>query len=166
MKDLKRQAKIERRKAEREAHESASARTRFWSKVSWFTGGPLLIVALFLAWNSGWFGPPADDHPYADFAKCLTEADLTMYGTDWCPYCQNQKQMFDDAFEFIDYVNCDFNKNLCQIKGVKGYPTWHFQGQLWAEGVQTFPDFADISGCTLPEGVEATGDGGVTVVEE
>lgn len=151
--DAKRHAKLERRRAERLARETSAGRTQFWSRVGWFTGGPLLIVAGFLAWNAGWFGAPASEHPYAEFAQCLSDEGLVMYGTDWCPHCQDQKQMFEDAFEFIEFVNCDFNKTTCQSLGVTGYPTWFYQGEKWADGVQAFGEFAEISGCSLPEGV-------------
>jgi glutaredoxin len=170
LKNSKRLEKIERRKDERDAREATLTRSRFLSKVSLFTGVPLLIVGFFLAWNAGWFGAPASEHPYAPFAQCLTDAGLTMYGADWCPHCQDQKAMFDDAFEFIDYVNCDFNKTECAQK-VDGYPTWYYQDKFWEDGVQSFNDFAEVSGCTLPEGVDSTieevsSDGVVTVVEE
>ena len=31
---------------------------------------------------------------YDGFASCMTEKGVIMYGTDWCPNCQNQKQLF------------------------------------------------------------------------
>lgn len=58
-------------------------------------------------------------------AKCLTEKGWTMYGADWCPHCKAQKEMFGvDAFKFVNYVECPENSNLCNAKGITGYPTW------------------------------------------
>lgn len=61
--------------------------------------------------------------------------------------------MFEEAFDFIEFVNCDFNQLTCQSNGVTGYPAWFFNGAPWAEGVQTFDAFSEISGCPLPEGM-------------
>lgn len=151
VKDSKRLEKQERRKHDRQTQAQREGSARFFKRIAGVTGAGILLLLLVVGWNRGWIGGNAEEHPYAGFAQCLTDAGLTMYGTDWCPHCQEQKKMFDDSFDFIDYVNCDFNQSVCKQKGVTGYPTWHFDGAFWAEGVQTFPQFAEVSGCELPE---------------
>ncbi len=58
-------------------------------------------------------------------AKCLTEKGWTMYGAYWCPHCKAQKEFFgEEAFKFINYVECTEKTDLCNAKKVQGYPTW------------------------------------------
>jgi hypothetical protein len=58
------------------------------------------------------------------FAKCLTEKGWVMYGAEWCSHCKEQKALFGDSFQYIKYVECPDNVQLCLNKGVNGYPTW------------------------------------------
>ena len=148
----KRQEKIERRKRQKQAKEQSTQQRQFAQKMFGIGGTVVGIFVIFLLWTNGVIGGERDPHKFDEFAACLTEADLVMYGTDWCPHCQDQKQMFGDAFDLIEYYNCDFNQALCDAKGVEGYPTWHVGSDFFGTGVQTFYDFADASGCELPEG--------------
>jgi hypothetical protein len=59
-------------------------------------------------------------------AKCLTSKGVVMYGTDWCPHCQDQKRLFGSSFRYMAYVNCDVSPEACSAAGVVGYPTWVF----------------------------------------
>ncbi len=58
------------------------------------------------------------------FAKCLTEKGWTMYGAKWCSHCQAQKDLFGDSFQYVTYVECPDNAELCVAEGINGYPTW------------------------------------------
>jgi hypothetical protein len=58
------------------------------------------------------------------FAKCLTEKGWTMYGAEWCAHCKDQKELFGASFQYIKYVECPDNVQLCIDKGINGYPTW------------------------------------------
>lgn len=149
--DQKRREKIERRKKERSEQEALKAQSSFRNRLLMIGGSAVLIVGLIVAWNSGLFGGSADDHPYGEFAQCLTDNDVTMYGTDWCPNCQEQKRMFEVAFNNIDYVNCDFNTQVCRNQKIEGYPTWKKDLTLIGAGVQTFKTLGEAAGCELPE---------------
>jgi len=90
-----------------------------------------------------------------DFAECLSDADIGMYGTDWCSACAEQKKMFEDAFEGsfskVDFVNCDFNSEECDDAEIEGYPTWKIGGEfLGNPGGKTFLELATAGGCGLP----------------
>lgn len=82
------------------------------------------------------------------FASCLTEKKVKMYGTDWCHYCQNQKELFGDSFKFINYINCDKKKQECITVGVEGYPTWEINNKLYP-GVQQLTKLAELTGCSI-----------------
>ncbi len=85
---------------------------------------------------------------YDGFAQCLTEKQVTMYGTDWCKYCQQQKGMFGKSFKYVNYVNCDFNEQECDTAGVQGYPTWEINGEVYS-GVQPLEYLSSLSECEL-----------------
>jgi glutaredoxin len=90
---------------------------------------------------------------YDDFAQCLTEKGFTMYGAYWCPHCANQKAMFGSSFKYVNSVECDPNGNnpqpqLCQQKGITGYPTWIYNDQRLS-GEQSIESLSILSGCPL-----------------
>lgn len=85
---------------------------------------------------------------YDVFAQCLTDAGVKMYGTEWCPHCQNQKKLFGKSFKIINYIDCDKNRETCLIEGIQGYPTWKLNGESYT-GEQSFKSLAQISECKL-----------------
>ncbi len=85
---------------------------------------------------------------YDALAKCLTEKGVTMYGTTWCPHCNNQKKMFGTSFQYIMFVDCDAKPGTCSAAGVQGYPTWVINGTNYP-GEQTAADLARYSGCSV-----------------
>ncbi|HOX40996.1 MAG TPA: hypothetical protein PK263_02285 [bacterium] len=61
-------------------------------------------------------------------AKFLSEKGAVLYGAYWCPHCQEQKELFGQAFKYIDYVECDAkgtnsNPDECEAVDIKSYPT-------------------------------------------
>lgn len=78
--------------------------------------------------------------------KCLSEKGVKMYGSDTCPYCQNQKKMFGEDFTKINYINCDFDKSVCSEKGITGYPVWEIDDKMSA-GLKSLEELAAATGC-------------------
>jgi len=83
-------------------------------------------------------------------AEHLTAQDATMYGAFWCPHCADQKELFGEAVEDIQYVECDpegenAQPELCREKNIEGYPTWEIDGQLYP-GTQPLEELARLSG--------------------
>ena len=96
----------------------------------WVGGALLIIIALVSVFA---FRPGK----YDAFAKCLTEKKVVMYGEDWCPYTQAQKNMFGKSFKYVDY----------QVKtGLRVRPTWVIDDKLY-ERVQSFETLSALSGC-------------------
>lgn len=81
-------------------------------------------------------------------ALCLTQKGVIMYGTEWCPHCQNQKKLFGTAFASIHYVDCDANPDQCTAANIQGYPT---RVGLWisSPGQQALSDIAETFACTM-----------------
>ncbi|MEY4731111.1 MAG: hypothetical protein RL681_57 [Candidatus Parcubacteria bacterium] len=110
-----------------------------------------ILIALVLA-GVGLFelyGFPVADGTYDAFAKCLADKKVTMYGAAWCPHCQREKRLFGSSIQFVPYVECPNNPQMCLAKGVKGYPTWVFpDGRIFA-GEQGLQKLSSESGCPL-----------------
>lgn len=95
--------------------------------------------------------PPVDSSPEVRLAKHLASIGATMYGTYWCPHCSTQKKLFGDAFQYVNYVDCDpkapknADASLCLKKGIKVYPTWEINGQRYI-GVKSLEELSYLSG--------------------
>ncbi|MFH1317156.1 MAG: thioredoxin domain-containing protein [Candidatus Woesearchaeota archaeon] len=81
-------------------------------------------------------------------AKCLTENGVKMFGAEWCSHCQNQKKMFGDSFQYVDYVDCDKRRDECTSAKVSGYPTWVVDGKNYP-GEQALSRLASLAGCEI-----------------
>lgn len=92
--------------------------------------------------------PPANVNK-DDFARCLTQNGLKMYGTETCGACQYQKNLFGSSFSYITYIKCN-ESPLCSQKGVRATPTWEdAAGQLYP-GARQLTDLGKIAGCAPP----------------
>ena len=112
----------------------------------------MAVVVLIIGFGLNAYMIPTEGK-YDEFAKCLSDKDVTMYGAYWCPHCANQKQMFGPSFKYVKYVECDpkgndANPQLCTEKGIYGYPTW-IHGDTRLSGEQTLRELSSISGCKL-----------------
>ena len=87
---------------------------------------------------------------YDTFAKCITEKGAVMYGTEWCSHCQNQKRAFGKSFQYIDFVDCDLKKDECSKAGVRVYPTWIIDGELYT-GEKELYRLASLTDCEFVE---------------
>jgi len=105
----------------------------------------IIVVLVIIYFSVSYFTRPGN---YDEFAKCLTEKEVIMYGTDWCHFCKEQKAMFGKSFKHIDYINCDFNKDACDSAGVSGYPTWVINNENYP-GTRSLDYLASVSGCNI-----------------
>jgi len=83
-------------------------------------------------------------------AKYLKEKGMILYGAYWCPHCKEQKELFGDAAQYLDYVECDAkgegaNPDECVARGIEGYPTWIYEGKQYS-GSQSLEKLAEIVG--------------------
>lgn len=86
-----------------------------------------------------------------EFARCLAEKGVAMFGAYWCSHCQNEKEAFGDSFKYINYIECTEKPQECLAKEVKGYPTWIFPDGRKLEGEQGIENLSRESGCQLPD---------------
>ncbi len=69
------------------------------------------------------YGCPEEINAEA-LAKELSAQGWTVYGTDRCSWCIKQKDDFGDGFKYINYVNCEENRQACIEAGISGIPCW------------------------------------------
>jgi len=87
------------------------------------------------------------------FADCLTEKGAVLYGADWCSPCLNQKKVFGDSFDKINYVICTDSQDTlqsdeCESAGIEVYPTWVINDQE-LRGLQSLEELGSATGCVL-----------------
>ena len=116
-------------------------------KAFWWGIGFIVVVALVWYFSSR-------PGKYDNFAQCLTDEGVKMYGAYWCPHCQAQKKLFGASWKFIDYIECatpgtDTPKPVCVVAGIKSYPTWEFGADRKVSGELTLEQLASFSGCEL-----------------
>src|SRR4030095_5057246 len=90
---------------------------------------------------------------YDDFAKCLSQKDVKMYGAFWCPHCKEQKAEFGSSVQYLPYVECSTpdgqgQLQVCIDAGIKSYPTWDFNGKK-ETGVFTLAELSQKTSCPL-----------------
>jgi len=95
-------------------------------------------------------------HKYDQFARCLTQKGIKMYGAYWCPHCTEQKELFGASFKLAPYVECGVPgttsklSDACADAAIKHFPTWQFPpvGER-VEGVIPLQDLSFRAGCPL-----------------
>ena len=88
------------------------------------------------------------------FAQCLAARQVKMYGLYWCTHCEEQKEMFGSAFQYVPYIECGIKGSRaeqpsCKQDGVKNFPTWQFATERH-EGVLRLESLSEKTGCSLP----------------
>ncbi len=100
-------------------------------------------------------GSPTANVPaqYDDFAKCLSEKGVKMYGAYWCSHCKTQKELFGGSWQYMNYVECsntDGSQNkVCSAAGITAYPTWELPSGQRMQGELTLDQLSKLSNCTL-----------------
>ncbi|MFH1802976.1 MAG: thioredoxin domain-containing protein [archaeon] len=118
--------------------------------VPWIIAIIALVAAFFFISRGGSSSGSLDE-----FAQCLTDSGAVMYGSYWCGHCQNQKASFGDGWNKINFIECDPNgegarPQLCEQKGITGYPTWIFADGERLSGELSHKVLASKTGCGAP----------------
>ena len=122
------------------------------------TGGlALVVVAAFHFYHAGWLGADAGpEDPYLKaLAIHLNQSDAQFFGAEWCPRCQDQKEMFGRSAFRLPFVDCSpGGRNappapICSVNGVESYPTWIIRGERHL-GILPLAELARLSGFQPP----------------
>ena len=109
--------------------------------------GALVLTAAFFILNKKNTGLVAN---FDTFAQCLADKSVTMYGTEWCVYCQKEKALFGNSFRLVPYVDCGKEPGQCTEKKIEATPTWVFPDNKRLVGLQSLEKLSQESGCPLP----------------
>ena len=109
--------------------------------------GALVLTAAFFILNKKFTGPKVN---LDVFAQCLADKNITMYGTEWCVYCQKQKKLFGDSFRLVPEVDCGKEPSKCTENKIEATPTWTFSDGHRLIGLQTLEKLSQESSCPLP----------------
>lgn len=85
---------------------------------------------------------------YDDFAKCLSEKEVIVYGNDYCSYTSTQLNYFGKSKKYLNYVRCVDDEELCNNKNIDVTPTWEIDGEMY-EQVQNFEKLSSLTGCEI-----------------
>lgn len=118
------------------------------TKIWWIIFLLLIVGLIFLAVRSK-KGTGAIYSNLDEFAKCLSDKGVAMYGAYWCPHCLAQKAAFGSSFQFVKYVECTEDVKKCTDAGVTGYPTWVFPDGRKLTGEQSLETLSSETSCPL-----------------
>lgn len=96
------------------------------------------------------------------FAQCLYESGMRMYGSVTCSFCARQRELFGSSFKYIHEIECDpRNENneaqRCIAKNISHTPTWILEDEAGNEverlepGLQPLEKLSQLSNCPLTE---------------
>lgn len=91
---------------------------------------------------------PEENNYVNDLAKYLSEKGAVMYGYSEGSETARQKEILGNAFQYIDYVECDSNTedsnvDECNANSISVYPTWIYDAKQYS-GVQTLANLAGM----------------------
>jgi uncharacterized membrane protein/glutaredoxin len=116
----------------------------------------LLIGVLHLHYTGVLTPGQAPEDPLARaLAEHLSQMDVKFYGAQWCPHCQQQKELFGAAAKRLPYVECSPEgqgtpqAQVCKDQKIESYPTWIINGKRY-ESVMTMKDLADVTNFKAP----------------
>ncbi len=99
-----------------------------------------------------------ENKDYTEFAKCLTDKNLLMYGSFRCGSCAKQREMFGDSFKYVVEIEChpqgeNPQTERCLKMNIERTPTWILEKD--GKEISRYVGFASaeklgqMSGCDL-----------------
>ncbi len=83
--------------------------------------------------------------PQEKVISCIA-SKATLYGSKYCPHCQNQKKILRNYLSLFKSIDCLDNPELCDKVGVDRYPTWEIDGKLYP-GVKSIEELKKLTNC-------------------
>ncbi|HDL75047.1 MAG TPA: hypothetical protein ENH06_01520 [bacterium] len=122
------------------------------NKVILIVGVIIFIASVFIV-----FSPKQEEiglGEYDEFAKCLSNEGVKIYGAYWCPHCKNQKEMFGNSWQYVEYIECSLpggsgQKQVCKDAKINSYPTWEFKDGERKTGELSFEQLKEKTKCEI-----------------
>ena|SRR3989344_967396 len=113
----------------------------------------ILVIGAIIVLGIIFFSFRGSSGNYDDFAKCLTQNGVKMYGAYWCPHCADQKELFGSSWKYMDYVECSLpnragQTEVCSLARIESYPTMDVAGRRLL-GVQSLESLSQLTNCPL-----------------
>jgi uncharacterized membrane protein len=130
---------------------------------SWSDWGirPAIVAAVLIGFlhlsYTGVLGPTqATEDPLARaLAEHLAKVNVKFYGAQWCPHCQQQKELFGVAAKRLPYIECSPEgqgtpqAQVCKDANIESYPTWIIDDKRY-EDVLTMTQLANLTNFKAP----------------
>lgn len=78
-------------------------------------------------------------------AKCLTEKGVVLYCSTLSFNCMRQRSSLGEAFEYINYLDCNENPEECQELSL---PAWRIGGRFYY-GIRDLGKLSESVGCEV-----------------
>jgi len=82
----------------------------------------LIVIALIFSIKTIIPEPNPNPNNFSNQIISCLDNQYTMYGTEWCAHCRNQKNTLGKVIVDVSYIDCDKNMAQCEGKGITGYP--------------------------------------------
>src|SRR3989344_3430073 len=114
-----------------------------------FWGG-LIVILIFAFLFLIFKGDNSQAKQLDEFAQCLSDRGVIMYGAEWCSHCQAQKELFGQSFRYVNYVECPQDPQKCLAAGIEAYPTWLTPDGQKLVGEQSLETLSQKTNCLIP----------------
>lgn len=106
--------------------------------VTWIIILGVILLSVFILTKPA---PETD----AELIKCIGENSV-LYIQLGCHACETQEDMFGKNYEFLNVVDCWFERDECTEKQIKKTPTWIIDNQKH-EGILDINKLKELTGC-------------------
>ncbi|RLG27117.1 hypothetical protein DRN76_00490 [Methanosarcinales archaeon] len=80
-----------------------------------------------------------------ELVRELSSQGWVIYIINDCEWCNKQKEVFGDAFEYLNYVNCDEDETACVNAKIKKIPCWVSPNGTHYTGYQTLSRLSELA---------------------
>ncbi len=78
-------------------------------------------------------------------AKCIGE-NSELYVQLGCGACEVQGEMFGENYQYLNIVDCTYDRQECMNIGITRTPTWIINREKY-KGIQTIEKLKELTGC-------------------
>ena len=110
-------------------------------KRNWITIFVILAVIILAVIIMNKQNPIAEE----DVAKCIGE-NSELYIQLGCHACETQEEMFGNNYQYLNTIDCFFERELCIEKGIEATPTWIINEEIY-KGVQSIDKLKELTKC-------------------
>lgn len=87
------------------------------------------VLYVFTDWFSKTTGYFIGEDPDIKLAKCLNKKGIILYGSESCPDCILQVNLFGAAFKNLNYIDC--SKSPAECAALEKIPAWNFNNKIY-----------------------------------